>query len=105
MGKGQSPLPAKRCEAGWLRYPCKRRTCPVCGPRRKRLTARVLLIDAQASPPTHAVTLTTRDPFTPAEVYREASAAVWKRLRRNGWPVEYFGSIEWTTGKGPRSGG
>lgn len=63
------------------------------------------MIDARADPPTHAVTLTTRDPDTPGEVYKAASRAVWKRLRRQGWPVRYFGSIEWTTGLGALSGG
>lgn len=56
------------------------------------------MIDAREDPPTHAVTLTTRDPDTPADVFREASAAVWKRLRRSGLPARYFGSIEFTTG-------
>jgi hypothetical protein len=55
--------------------------------------------------PTHAITLTTHDPDTPAEVYREASAAVWKRLRRHYGRVEYFGFIEFTTGTAKRSGG
>jgi len=93
------------CEAGWNRYPCRKRTCTICGPKRRRLMARVLMIDARESAPTHAFTLTTRDPNTPGEVFRDASAAVWKRLRRRGWPVRYFGSIEFTTGLGARSGG
>ncbi len=63
------------------------------------------MIDARVDPPGHAITLTTRDPETPGEVYREASAAVWKRLRRQGWPARYFGSIEWTTGAARLSGG
>lgn len=99
----------KRCPRPWtfqgVEYGCDRRTCPACGPRRKRLTARVLMIDARVDPPTHAITLTTRDPETPGEVYREASAAVWKRLRRQGWPARYFGAIEWTTGTARLSGG
>jgi len=88
----------KRCETGWLSWSCKRRTCPVCGPRRRRLTARALVVDARVSSPTHAITLTTRDPDTPGHVFRAASAAVWKRLRRDYGPVEYYGQIEWTTG-------
>ncbi len=63
------------------------------------------MIDARADPPTHAITLTTRDVETPGHVYREACAAVWKRLRRQGWPVRYYGQVEWTTGRAPRSGG
>ena len=56
------------------------------------------MIDARVDPPSHAFTLTTRDPDTPADVYRQASAAVWKRLRRSYGPVRYFGAIEFTTG-------
>jgi len=56
------------------------------------------MIDARVDPPTYAFTLTTRDPNTPGEVYRLASAAVWKRLRRVYGPVRYFGAIEFTTG-------
>jgi hypothetical protein len=63
------------------------------------------MLDAARVPPTHALTLTTRDPETPSAVYRDASAYVWKRLRRHYGTVEYFGSIEWTTGLAERSGG
>lgn len=63
------------------------------------------MIDARVKSPTHALTLTTRDPNTPGEVYRDASAYVWKRLRRHFGEVDYFGSVEWTTGLGVRSGG
>jgi len=63
------------------------------------------MIDARAEAATHALTLTTRDPTTPGEVYRDASAYVWKRLRRHFGRVDYFGSVEWTTGAGTRSGG
>lgn len=86
------------CESGWNGWPCRKRTCLVCGPKRRRLTARCLMIDARVDAPTHAFTLTTRDPDTPGEVYRLASAAVWKRLRRQYGPIRYFGAIEFTTG-------
>jgi hypothetical protein len=84
---------------------CKRWDCDVCGTRKSRELARVLLADAERDPPTFAVTLTTVDPDTPAAVYRQASAAVWKRLRRHYGRVDYFGFIEFTTGRGTRSGG
>jgi hypothetical protein len=84
---------------------CKRWDCDVCGPRKARELARVLVNDSQVDPPQFAVTLTTRDPDTTPEVYRRASAAVWKRLRRRFGRVEYFGFIEFTTGRGTRSDG
>ncbi len=65
----------------------------------------MLYLDALVDAPTIGVTLTTRDPATEAEVYRLASAAVWKRLRRAHGPVEYFGLVEFTTGRAARSGG
>jgi hypothetical protein len=85
--------------------PCKAWDCPVCGRRKARELARTLYLDALADPPSHAITLTTHDPLTTAETYRQASAAVWKRLRRRYGGVEYFGFIEFTTGKAKRSGG
>jgi hypothetical protein len=63
------------------------------------------LLDAEREPPTHCIALTTRDPETTAEMYRTASEAVFRRLRRRFGRVEYFGRIEFTTGRGPRSGG
>jgi hypothetical protein len=64
-----------------------------------------LVLDAREQSPTHCVTLTTVDPNTTAKAYREASAALWKRLRRLYGRVEYYGHIEWTTGTAARSGG
>jgi hypothetical protein len=57
--------------------------------------------------PTHCLTLTTSTPWEELEAatYREGSAAVFKRLRRRVGRVEYFGSIEFTTGRAKRSGG
>ncbi len=86
---------------------CKRRDCPVCGPRKDRELARVLLLDARQEPPTHALTLTTAKPWEqldPAD-YRKGSAAVFKRLRRRLGRCEYFGMVEFTTGEAPTSGG
>jgi len=90
---------------GGVVIPCQRRDCLSCGPRRARETARILLLDAKQEPPTHCIALTTRDPATTAEMYRTASEAVFRRLRRRFGRVEYFGRIEFTTGRGPGSGG
>jgi hypothetical protein len=65
----------------------------------------VLVRDAERDPPGYAITLTTSDPDTSAETYREASRMVWKRLRRHYGRVDYFGFIEFTTGRAARSGG
>jgi hypothetical protein len=88
-----------------VRVPCKRWSCTVCGPRKSRELARVLLLDAADDAPGFAITLTTVDPDTTAALYRRASAVLWKRLRRRYGRVEYFGFIEFTTGHGIRSGG
>jgi hypothetical protein len=101
------PRPRRRWDADlfqFLSVSCKRWDCEVCGPRKSRELARVLVTDALTDPPQYALTLTTRDPDTSADLYRRASAAVWKRLRRHG-RVEYFGFIEFTTGTGTHSGG
>jgi len=66
----------------------------------------MLMLDAAISAPTHAVTLTTRDPETTGEQFRRGCQNVWLALRRlTGEPVEYFGRIEFTTGRGTHSGG
>lgn len=44
------------------------------------------------------LTVTTRDPDTPLEAFREGFAAVTKRLRRHYGVAEYYGTIEQTTG-------
>lgn len=89
----------------FVTVPCKTWTCPVCGPRKSRELARVLLIDGLQDAPGFAITLTTHDPDQDAATYRKASAAVWKRLRRHYGRVDYFGFIEFTTGRAKRSGG
>lgn len=55
--------------------------------------------------PTVCVTLTTRDPDLPARLYRDGSHYVFKSLRRRFGRVEFFGAIEFTTGRARRSGG
>ena len=85
---------------------CKRRDCPVCGPRKARELARVLILDAQVDCPTHGMTLTTQDPDISPATFRNGVAAVFKRLRRRyGRSVEYFGMVEFTSGQGTHSGG
>jgi len=88
----------------YLAFACKRRTCPVCGPRRARLLARTLVLDAAIRPPGWCMTLTTADPETASETFRGGMAYVGKRLRR-WWEVEYFAKVEFTTGRGRKAGG
>jgi hypothetical protein len=85
---------------------CKRRDCPVCGPRKDRELARVLVLDAREDCPTHGMTLTTVDPETSAETFSRAVARVFARLRRRyGRQVAYFGMVEHTSGRAAASGG
>jgi hypothetical protein len=86
---------------------CKRRDCQVCGPRKARELARVLVLDARQEAPTHAMTLTSALPWDQLDpaVFREGTAAVLKRLRRRYGRVEYFSAVEFTTGLAERSGG
>jgi hypothetical protein len=84
---------------------CKRRTCLVCGPRRARELARVLVIDARVEAPTVAMTLTTARPNTTSSEYRRACATLWKHLRREWGRAEYYAAVEFTTGLAERSGG
>jgi hypothetical protein len=89
----------------YVRPRCKRRDCPRCWAIRSRETARCLVLDAAESMPTLCMTLTTHDPCTLPETYRNGSAVVFRRLRRLYGDVEYFGAIEFTTGRASRSGG
>ncbi len=89
----------------YLRPPCKRRDCGRCWARRSRELARCLVLDAEREMPTLALTLTTRDPDTPAALYREGSAQLWRALRAELGRVEYFGAVEFTTGRAALSGG
>ena len=66
----------------------------------------MLLIDALVDPPTHGITLSSFDPFTTAATIRLGTADVVRRLRRwYGRQVEYYSSVEFTTGKAKASGG
>jgi hypothetical protein len=90
---------------GFVRPRCKRRDCPRCWAIRSRETARCLLLDARADCPTHVATFTTVDPLTSPETFRIAMKNVARRLRRHVGRMEYFGSVEFTTGEAPTSGG
>jgi hypothetical protein len=89
----------------YVRPRCKRRDCARCWALRSRELARCLVLDARQSAPGYCVTLTTHDPATTAATYRKGSEALFKRLRRRFGPVEFFGAIEFTTGRGALSGG
>lgn len=66
----------------------------------------MLLLDALVDPPTHGITLTTLDPFTTPATFRLGVHMVVQRLRRRyGRQVEYYGSVEFTTGEAETSGG
>jgi len=84
---------------------CKRRDCGRCWSIRSRQLARCLVLDARVEAPGYCLTLTTRDPDTAPATYRDGSRDVFRRLRRLYGRVEYFGAIEFTTGKAARSGG
>lgn len=65
----------------------------------------MLRIDAEENEaPSHVITLTCRDVMTNSGL-REAHAVFWRAFRRRWGKVEYAGFMEWTTGRGPRSGG
>jgi hypothetical protein len=56
--------------------------------------------------PGHAITLTTRDPDFDSARFRECCTQWFRWLRCEvGVPVEYLGVVEFTTGRGARSGG
>jgi hypothetical protein len=107
-GQRSTETVPKRCpNVVYLDFACKRRTCPVCGPRRARELARVLMLDAQIAPPSHLMTLTTHDVERGIERFAVGMQKVFNRrdgLRRF-WDVEYFAKVEFTTGRGVKSGG
>jgi hypothetical protein len=87
--------------------PCKSpNTCEYCGRVVAFENAGVLRLDAETSSrmPSAVLTLTTRDQLE-AGAYRVAVASFWRAFRKKWGPVEYCGFVEWTSGKGPRSGG
>jgi hypothetical protein len=99
-------------DGGWMALRCKRRSCPYCGRLADYELLQCLLIDARVQLPSIVVTLTTVAPYREdrcrrlAETYRNASTQLWRSLRSEfGRGVEYFGSMEFTTGQAATSGG
>jgi hypothetical protein len=90
-----------------VRPRCKRRDCPRCWAIRSRELARCLVLDAREQTPRYCLTLTTQTPWQELDpaTYREGSRMVFQRLRRRCGRVEFFGSIEFTTGRARSSGG
>ena len=87
-------------------YRCRSRSCPSCGYYRARVLGRVLLLDSKLGrTPTVCMTLTTVDPDTSSATIRDGMRNVRTRLRRHGYPVDDFTKIEFTSGRGTRSGG
>jgi hypothetical protein len=91
----------------YLQLRCKRRDCRYCGHLRNLEDATCLFLDALAEQPTLSITLTTAQPWEQLDpaTYREASAQLWRALRARYGGVEYVGTIEFTTGLAPTSGG
>ncbi len=84
---------------------CDRWECPSCGPKKARETGRLLVLDADVDPPRACLTLTTADPDTTTAQFRQGMHSLTKRMRRRYGRFEYYARIEFTTGRGPRSGG
>jgi len=88
-----------------VKYRCRKRSCGYCMGRKNRVLGRMLVSDAVLDPPTHVMTLTTADPDMPSQRFTRGVSSVFKRLRRHYGSVEYFLKVEFTTGKGVKSGG
>lgn len=78
--------------------------CAYCAKLRAVENTEVLQLDAMTSaPPTVLIVLTTRSPSWDAR--SESRRQLWRALKRR-WPAVATATlIEFTTGKGPRSGG
>jgi hypothetical protein len=107
VGKRDEGLRIVTPDGQIFRPACKRRDCPRCWARRSRELARCLVLDARVQPPSYCITLTSEKPWQQLDpdVYRRGSENVFRRLRRRLGAVEYFGAIEFTTGKARTSGG
>lgn len=116
-GKGQeagvpsrclNPVPGLRfrtADGRLLRVPCDRSTCPYCMRRRAFVSAAMFGVDAAELLPSVAMTTTTRDVVTPADL-REGQAQMVRRIRREVAPgARYCAIIEWTQGTTRWSGG
>jgi hypothetical protein len=116
-GKGQESDPLRRCSspAKGVRFrlpdgrlipvPCGRASCPACSRHRAFIAASMFGIDAAVATPQVAMTTTTRDEVTAAEL-REGQAQMLRRIRADLAPeARYCAIVEWTTGAGTNSGG
>jgi hypothetical protein len=106
-----TPVPGLRMVAPgkrWLPVRCGRRSCPHCDKLAALELARVLWLDSIEDPPAGVLVLTTVDPAhstNESDAFTRSMEQVVKALRRR-WPtLEYLAWIEFTTGRGPRSGG
>lgn len=97
--------------------------CDYCAMFAALESAVVLGLDAQIRQPEVGITTTTRRPEFPIEELRKAEKMLWRALRKGqrigavgrrkkdepnyeAFPdLQYCGFLEWTTGKGTRSGG
>lgn len=89
------------------RLPCKASNrCPSCAWTAALTASMMLYIDAhQGRCPTVGMTLTTRAPTTTPEQFRRDVEQLFKLVRREAGAMDYAGMVEFTTGKGSRSGG
>jgi len=85
---------------------CKRNSCPRCYGLKMQEWAQIVFEDSLESPPTHAITFTTRDPVWDGVRYCRSRAHLMQALRkRYGRQVESLEFMEQQTGKAPTSGG
>ena len=116
-GKGQEGGVPDRClnpvrgvrfrtaDGRLLRVPCDNSACPWCMRRRAFVSAAMFGVDATELVPSIAMTTTTRDVVTPADL-REGQAQMVRRIRREVAPsARYCAIIEWTQGTTRWSGG
>ena len=68
------------------------------------ITAVMVGLDAEQEQPRVVSTTTTRDPVTPARL-REGQAQFVREVRKVAPKARYCAFVEFTTGRGPRSGG
>lgn len=80
-------------------------SCAYCAWQAAAENMLVVGLDARERMPAHGITLTTRDPDFDQGRFRKAVSQWARWLRREVGPMEYLGLIEWTSGKGERSGG
>src|SRR4051795_2684061 len=80
--------------------------CSYCAFMSAALDGMMGLLDAlENSAPTIPLTVTTQKAHTEPQDFRRDVEQLFKAIRRRAPEVEYLGRIEFTTGKGRRSGG